>query len=194
MSSSRKVNPKSRRGKKRAPAAAALPPAEQPVAPPEYLRSVALSPIGPAPNLRPAHLPDEGIEHAALRETYYHDAEHAYSFRLRDLVTLAAGPSGDANWDCTLDDPEHFGECTIATEALDAVADELQVIADLLDRHGCRTLGDPVPRLIARLAKRARAAAELARRLANVGPPEIVKPGRHEQQEEAPAIESAGAA
>jgi len=139
-------------------------------------RPIELAPIGPGPDLRPAHLPDQAVEHAALRETYYHDAEHAYSLRLRDLLTLAAGPSGDPEWECTLDDPENHPECSIATEALDGIADELHVIAERLNTHDTRTIGDPVPRLIARLAKRARAAAEIARRFADVGPAQIVKP------------------
>lgn len=121
------------------------------------------------PEPRLMHLPDEPAEKAALAESYYRHAYQPCQLRLRDLLIQAAAPDGAHNFEPLLDDPEDYREATLATQALDSIADELEVLALALD--SAENISDEhLLRVIVRLSKRARAASELARRLDDVPP------------------------
>lgn len=119
------------------------------------------------------HLPEEHAEEAALRESY-RGATRPEQWRLRDLSVMAAGPSGTHAFEPMLDDPKGYPDATIATEALDGLADELEALCLALDSAEGMDDGH-LERMLARLYKRARAAAELSRRVHAAGPPAFVQ-------------------
>jgi hypothetical protein len=119
------------------------------------------------------HIPEEHTEEAALRESY-RGADRPAQWRLRDLIVMAAGPSETHDFEPMLDDPNEYPDTTIATEALDGLADDLEALC--LALHSAEGMADRhVERMLARLYKRARAAAELSRRVHAAGPPAFVK-------------------
>lgn len=117
------------------------------------------------------HLPDRDLESAALRESYQRP-EHTYSYRLRDLIAMGMGATEASGWEYYLTDPDEYRESDFAYQALDSLADEIDAVAAGLvgPSHGVVEFTErQAGRMLVRLAKRARACAEIHARFARAG-------------------------
>jgi hypothetical protein len=121
-----------------------------------------------ATTTRPAHLPDEQLERAALADTYP-GWEHEYQRRLGDLIISAVGASAHSTSEPFIEEPDEWPDQDFGSCALESLSIEIRAAAAALEMNMSgmltRVTDEEVVAMLNRLGKRAAAAAELHRRI-----------------------------